>query len=148
MSECAEIYLNIPKSAWMSFVLHFPIVIPWLLGYLFQQIFQSEETWACFLRETKFNFFDLSFVLLNNFTSEILNSLLPLETEGTGTWKRGQWILIYPEHAYYVCKIILKSVANFKVVNCCKFRCKYLIYVFPEIGACLQIKCSAYYHWL
>ena len=39
MPEYAGIYVSIPKSARMSFVLHAPILIPCLHGYLFQRIF-------------------------------------------------------------------------------------------------------------
>ena len=40
MREYAEIYVNMPKSAWMTFVLHFHIL---MCGYLFQRVHETRS---------------------------------------------------------------------------------------------------------
>ena len=127
MPEYAGIYVNIPKSTWMSFVLHAPIVIPCLLGYLFRRIFNLKEHEAVFLKRQNLMFSIVAgsnwFVFcfrLKIFLSRILKSFLPSRVQGTGTLGRELWILIYSKNAHYVFKIILKSIVNLKsqiVVN-------------------------------
>ena len=149
ISEYAGLYVNILKSAWISFVLHTPIVILCLLERVityFNEYFSLKGDEAVFLKRQKLIFSIVAGSILfvfwfrpNIFRSKILNSLLPLGPEGTGTWGRDLWILIYPKYASYVFKIILKLVVNFKVVNSCKFWYNALICVFLEFGACLPI---------
>ena len=56
MARYAAIFVNMPKSAWMTFVLHFPIVTPCLL----ESVITCFDVY-CFLEETKFDFFLSSF---------------------------------------------------------------------------------------
>ena len=45
MSEYAEICVNVPKSAWMAFVLlqHCNPLCAWLSGYLFQCLYETRS---------------------------------------------------------------------------------------------------------
>ena len=63
---CLNVWIcvNMPKSIWMAFVLHCPIVIPCLLQHL--DLFQSftklemivwRNLWGCFFEEIKFDLF-------------------------------------------------------------------------------------------
>ena len=63
MPEHAEIYVNLPKSAWIAFVL-FPHCNPlstWMRGYLFQALWKTRSycliEQGCFLQKTKNEFF-------------------------------------------------------------------------------------------
>ena len=111
MDKYTGICVNIPKSPWMSFVLHFPIVIPCLLELLVVTYFffnvctKLEGLWGCFLEETKFNFLYSSWKYLicfsfqiKYFTSNITNLLLLLRAEVTGTPWRGP--LKHKKHSF------------------------------------------------
>ena len=113
MSEYASIYVNMPKSAWMAFVLHFPCgyIILHVVTYLKVYMRLTVIVWrtrGCFLEETKFNFFCsswryYSFVFgfrLNIFTSKIwIYCYLSRTRGGEGGWV--PWILKYPSSVLF-----------------------------------------------
>ena len=56
----SELFLNMSKSAWMSFALHVFIVIPGLLEHMVTVLILTkftQEQWTFFLEEAKFDFF-------------------------------------------------------------------------------------------
>ena len=75
--EYTRICVNMSKSAWMAFILHFPIVIRCQFARVitYFNVYTILEVIGCFLDETKFDFFWLEvFVFcfrLNIFTSNI-----------------------------------------------------------------------------
>ena len=87
MSEYAVICVDIPKYAWMAFILHLTIVIPCL-----------KELYTVFLKRQNLIFSRVAgntwFVFrfrLSIFTSTISNLLLHLGTEGRWPW------ILYPQ---------------------------------------------------
>ena len=102
--EYAKICVNIPKSASIVFVLHVPIVIPYLLECMItylSEVYSLKEHEAVLLKRQNFNYplvaGSIWFVIcvkLNTFTSKILSMLLPIGQERA----RGLQILI----CYYI----------------------------------------------
>ena len=95
MPEYADICVNMPKSAWMAFVLYFPIVIPRLIERVltYFNVYTKLELLVfrkmmLFFVDTKIDFFYsscnfIAFCLrLNIFTIDISNLLLPLGAKG------------------------------------------------------------------
>ena len=91
MSEYAGIWVNMPKSAWIAFVLYFPIVIPCLLEGMvtYFNVFTKLEVLVWMKMRLKFDLVVVSVLFgfyfrLNISTSKISNLLLPLGIEGGG----------------------------------------------------------------
>ena len=59
MLEYARMCVNMPKSAWMAFVLHVPIAIPCLLEYrftYFTEVYSLKEHETVFLKRQNLDF--------------------------------------------------------------------------------------------
>ena len=88
MPDYAGICVNMPKSAWITFVLHFSIEILYLLERVVTgfNVYKKLEVGSCFLEEAKYDFccsgwkfmiFCFFCFRLNIFASTISNLLLP-----------------------------------------------------------------------
>ena len=88
MPEYTETCVKTPKCAWMAFVLHFPIVIPWHLECVvtYFNVYKKLEVivWrniSLIFWRAGYTWFVFCFRLII-FTSKISNLLLPLTAEG------------------------------------------------------------------
>ena len=101
MPEYTETCVKIPKCAWMAFVLHFPIIIPWRLECVvtYFNVYKKLEVivWrnmSLFSWRAGYTWFAFCFRLII-FTSKISNLLLPLTVEGVEGRIREYWFNLW-----------------------------------------------------
>ena len=92
MPEYVGIYINMPKFAWMAFVLHVTNLIPWLLEFVdtyFNKVYSLKEQETVFFEETRCDLLCSSWMCLIcflfrlvYFTRKISSLLLPLGVKG------------------------------------------------------------------